>query len=271
MTGPQMSDEFATALRNELVALVDSTAHERQRSPLLTTPTNVASPRRPVRGGGGHPNQWVAAAVALVLVGAVTGAVIAGSLSSAPPIAATPIPTPAADLAEVYTVSGVVIERDGVVQLCVGAVLQSRPPVCGGGVVLEGWDWDQAPVPSEIAGGVQFTEDAVTVQGTVRVGSNVGEAPTLTLTEPPGGATLDSSLADQMIPPSGLSSDQLQQIIDGGDLFETIGFAVAAVQDGYIYALVAFDDGTLQKAADDRFGPGVVHVDSALTPVGETR
>ena len=39
-------------------------------------------------------------------------------------------------------------------------------------------------------------------------------------------------------------------------------------QDGYVWAQVIWDDGTLQDAADAEYGDGVVIVQSALRPIG---
>ncbi|MFS0893299.1 hypothetical protein [Microbacterium sp. 179-I 3D3 NHS] len=57
--------------------------------------------------------------------------------------------------------SGSVIERDGQTRLCFG-VLQSNPPVCGGGVELSGWDWEAVEGKYEAHAGVRWGDFTVT-------------------------------------------------------------------------------------------------------------
>ena len=80
--------------------------------------------------------------------------------------------------------------------LCVGAILQSYPPQCGGQVRLIGWDW--ADVTAEtVASGVTW------VDTTYVVGTYADETFTLTRPpsdRPPDGVVFDSPAAAQDLP-----------------------------------------------------------------------
>ena len=70
---------------------------------------------------------------------------------------------------------------------------------------------------------------------------------------------------DPSLPPGPLPEAEAQQIQD--DLAEALpGFLASAYVNGRIVAEVMFDDGTLQAAADERYGDDAVVVVSSLKP-----
>lgn len=176
-------------------------------------------------------------------------------------------PGPAARLGDVQpappegevTAQGTVMDDDGAVELCMGAIAESYPPQCGG-IPLEGWDWD-AVDGEETASGSTWGAYAVT-------GTFDGE--TFTVTQP----AILLALYDPMRPedPTGgvegaTAESRLIEIQD--ELLERLGQDLMSSwpERGYLWIQVLWDDGTLQDAADAEFGDGVVIVQSAMTPV----
>lgn len=169
---------------------------------------------------------------------------------------------PAPPTGEVIGV-GTVMDDAGNVEFCLGPVAESYPPQCSG-IALTGWDWDGV-VHGERSDDKRWGAYAVT-------GTFDGEA--LTVTQPP----IPLALYDPMAPvdPTGgadgttsearllaIQSTVADLFVDAGDAY--LGSYPAR---GHLWASVVWDDGTLQQAADDDFGSGVVIVQSALTPVG---
>ena len=113
----------------------------------------------------------------------------------------------------VYARSATLIQQgDEEPQLCLGMVLQSLPPQCGG-PVLVGLDWDDV-ADAETVGGVTFGSGWV-------VGTFDGETFTLTQpvsTDPPAGAQLPT---DEWTPPPALCEDPYRGGTEGGYATET--------------------------------------------------
>ena len=164
--------------------------------------------------------------------------------------------------AEVSAV-GTVLEADGGPELCLGPIAESYPPQCSGPPVV-GWDWS-AVDGEETASGVTWGAYAVW-------GAWDGE--TFTVTQEPVLAALYDPMVDPSapdpwdpsLPPGPLPEAEAQQIQD--ELAEALpGFLASAYVNGRIVAEVMFDDGTLQAAADERYGGDAVVVVSSLKPV----
>jgi hypothetical protein len=199
----------------------------------------------------------VAASAVLVLSGcASTGR---GGPAGGPDDPWTP-PTPALP-AEVSAV-GTVLEADGGSELCLGPIAESYPPQCSGPSIV-GWDW-AAVDGDESSSGVTWGTYAVW-------GDWDGE--TFTVTEEPVLAALYDPMVDPAapdpwdpsLPPGPLPEAEAQQIQD--ELAEALpGFLASANVNGRIVAEVMFDDGTLQAAADERYGDDAVIVVSSLKP-----
>lgn len=156
--------------------------------------------------------------------------------------------------------TGTVLEVEGDVRLCLGPVAESYPPQCDG-LPLKGWSWD----------GVDgFEESGDTRWGTYAVfGTFDGDV--FTTTQPP----IMLALYDPKRPedptggvPGETPTAELDEIATAmpamlGDLL-----LATWTQDGYVWAQVIWDDGTLQGAADADYGDGVVIIQSALRSLG---
>lgn len=155
--------------------------------------------------------------------------------------------------------TGTVIDTDGSVQLCLGAVMESYPPRCSG-IPVDGWTWDGVD-GSETSGGTKWGSYAV-------YGTYDGDR--YTITDPP----IMLALFDPVRPEDptsgidGVTPDaDLAAIRD--DLVDRLGTTALSVwtERGYVWVDVVWDDGTLQSAADAEFGDGVVIITSALREI----
>jgi hypothetical protein len=151
---------------------------------------------------------------------------------------------------------GTVLEADGDVQLCLGAVAESYPPQCSG-IPLHDWSWDGVE-GAESASGV--TWGAYALQGTFD-----GEA--FTVVEPP----IMLALYDPIKPedptegkPGAGSEEQLAEVQD--DLPDRLGdgYLSSYVDNGWLWVDVVWDDGTWQAAADEEYGEDVVIIRSVI-------
>jgi hypothetical protein len=176
------------------------------------------------------------------------------------PTAAAP-PAPAAS-GQVTTVTTVLQEGDGPPELCLGGVAESHPPQCGGPEIA-GWDWDT--VEAESAQDTTWGEYEV-------AGSWDGE--TFRLTEaaaapaewpaPPDDPRLDPDNAGAVGPErSEPEAHELQN-----EVFEHLGGLGGWIENGYIWVTVVYDDGSIQRYADDRYGADTVAVQSVLRDIG---
>jgi hypothetical protein len=174
---------------------------------------------------------------------------------------ATAPPAPAAS-GQVTTVDTVLQEGDGPPELCLGMILESYPPQCSG-LEIAGWDWDA----------VEAESSRDTTWGTYEVkGSWDGE--TFRVTEatvapadrpaPPEDPRLDpgnaGAIGSEMSEPEAL---ELQN-----EVHDHLGGLSGRIDNGYIWVTVAYDDGSIQRYADDRYGADMVAVQSALRDIG---
>lgn len=176
------------------------------------------------------------------------------------PTAAAP-PAPAAS-GLITTVSFVLQEGDGPPELCLGVILDSYPPQCSGPEIA-GWDWDA----------VEAESARDTTWGTYEVkGSWDGE--TFHLTEaaaapaerpaPPEDPRLDPDNAGAIGPETSESEIlELQK-----ELHDHLGTVDGRLENGYAWVTVVYDDGSIQRYADDRYGADTVAVQSALRDIG---
>jgi hypothetical protein len=176
------------------------------------------------------------------------------------PTAAAPR-TPAAS-GQVTAVATVLQEGDGPPELCLGAIAESYPPQCGGPAIT-GWDWDA--VEAESAHG--------TTWGMYEVkGSWDGE--TFALTEaaavpaerpaPPEDPRLDPGNAGAI--GSEMSEPEAQELQN--EVYDHLGGLLGWIENGYVWVTVPYDDGSIQRYADDRYGADMVAVQSALRDIG---
>lgn len=149
---------------------------------------------------------------------------------------------------------GTVLEREGIAMLCVGPVAESAPPQCAG-PELVGWDW--AVFDHEETGGVRWAQ-GVAVEGTYDA-----QAQTFTQQgEPMSAAAIQLPAIE--IPTGTLDDATAQAVVE--DLFslERPDLFSANPESGIVALDVAYDDGSMQAAIDEVYGPGVVFVVSAM-------
>jgi len=174
--------------------------------------------------------------------------------------AATAPPTPSAS-GPVSAVATVLQEGDGPPELCLGGVAESLPPQCGGPEIV-GWDWDA--VESDSASGTTWGEYAV--EGT-------WDGETFHLTEAaaapdewpgsPDDPRLDPDNAGAIGPDTPESeADELQN-----EVFDDLDSLTGWIENGYVWVTVVYDDGSIQRYADDKYGADTVAVQSALRDV----
>ncbi len=150
--------------------------------------------------------------------------------------------------------------EDAAPQFCLGAVAESYPPQCSG-PELVGWDWNEVE-GSETASGVTWGTYAVwgTWNGT---SLTVTDSIMLALYDPMFVA--DPYLDEANRGPTG--DDELaaiqQQVADEAPVEVLASWA----ENGYLFAQVTFDDGSVQEWADSTFGPDVVLIRPALVVV----
>jgi hypothetical protein len=160
------------------------------------------------------------------------------------------------------TAVGTVLELDGTPMLCLGAIAESYPPQCSGPTVV-GWDW-AAVEGEETASGVTWGAYAVW-------GDWDGETFAVTR-EPILAALYDPMLDptapnpwDDSLPPGALPESEAEVV--QAELDEVMpGLLTSSVVNGRVVVEVMFDDGTLQRSVDERYGDDAVVVISSLRP-----
>lgn len=165
-------------------------------------------------------------------------------------LAALPTPAPDSPVLAVTTV----LERDGGALLCVGAVAESAPPQCEG-LELLGWDW--AAFEHEQTGGVRWA------QGVAIQGAYDPEAGMFTQTGEPMSAAAITMPAIE-VPEGSLDAAAIEAMRRDFGAIERADVLATSGQQGTLVVEVVYDDGTVQQAIDEIYGPGVAFVISAL-------
>lgn len=158
------------------------------------------------------------------------------------------------------TITGGVLQHDGGEPVvCVGAQPMIAPPTCGG-PELVGWRW------KDVAG--------ETDHGPVRTAharlTGTYDGSRLTLTEPPVEVPLDAdgsdTTTDDPVAQGAGEARELrriqQRITDAWESSD--GVLMIGVGEGWVHIDVVYDDGSLQRQFDERFGPRMVRVTSWL-------
>lgn len=208
------------------------------------------------------------ATAGLVALGGCAGSATPGGRATTPP---GEFPRPAA--AGEVLAQGTVLQRDGEdPQLCLGAVADSYPPLCGGPPIL-GWDW-AAVEQSESASGVTWGSYAVT---------GTWDATAFTVTQPPVPLSLYDPLAqlDARLDPANPGPSDESTLLRVQEELHAAHYNPATFSDwseapilsdgpenGYLWVSVIYDDGSVQRFFDEQFGEGVVAVRSALRDAG---
>ncbi len=199
----------------------------------------------------------VGGALVVVLTGCAGGASPAANSAAGDAPPAVPASNPAAP-GEVLG-QGTVLQKDGEEPMfCLGAVAESYPPQCSGPEIA-GWDWS-AVDGSESASGVTWGTYAV--QGT-------WDGTVFTVTQPPIMLALYDPMpvVDPFTDPAnaGPSTEAeltaLQEKVHNDEFVEALA---SWPENGYLFVQVIYDDGSVQRYVDERYGEDVVQVRPAL-------
>ncbi len=202
---------------------------------------------------------------AALLAAASLGAALALGGCATP---ATPGGAPPSGIAapgEVIGQGTVLQVGDGAPMFCLGGVLESYPPQCDGPEIV-GWDWD-AVDGAEEANGV--TWGAYALQGT-------WDGERFTLTRPAMLLALYDPMptVDPYEDPANAGTTTESRLLEVQAELNTADASLRPLEsgprNGYLFATWIYDDGDLQHYFDDRYGADVVHVVSALRPVGDS-
>jgi hypothetical protein len=202
------------------------------------------------------------ASAALLLAASALAACGSGDGTSArdpgPSGDSMPTSAPAAP-GQVTTVDlATVMDQDGP-ELCLGAVAESWPPQCGG-PPIDGWSWADHRGAFESHQGIRWGRFAVT-------GTWDGETFTYAATVP--AALYDAMAAPPPVratPATSYSDAELDAIAE--EMRELPGAQGADAGRGQVLVDVLYDDGSLQRWAENTYGVDVVVVRSLLVDQG---
>lgn len=155
---------------------------------------------------------------------------------------------------------GTILQIDGEeAQFCLGPVMESYPPQCSGPVIV-GWEW-----PDD---GMFETSGEVTWGAYAVVGTWDGVE--FTPTQPAIPLALYDPIRPEPDPRSlpenaGDNSDELlARAQEELSVWTDVTVLTSYPENGYVWATVYYDDGTLQAYVDEVYGPDVVVIVSAL-------
>ena len=158
------------------------------------------------------------------------------------------------------TGQGTVLQKDGEdAQFCLGPIMESYPPQCSGPVITS-WEWPDDGM-YESSNGVTWGAYAVT-------GTWDGVA--FTPTSPPIPLALYDPIRPEPDPHAdpanaGENSEELlARVQDELAVWTDVTVLTVYTENGYVWATVYYDDGTLQSYLDEIYGPDVVVLQSAF-------
>ena len=230
------------------------------RALLIETARADTSPRashvkRPMR------RRAVLLVAAGVVLGVASTAGAVGVLNGLGSLSANGAAFPKAVTTDELTALGMVLQRgDGPPELCLGAVAQSRPPLCTG-PAIDGWDW--ALVEQE------ETASNVTWGDYVVYGTWDGVSFTMTRDPIPFSPSAPIPDADPRLDeqePGTADEAELRRVQRDLLAPDVPTLMVDGPINGYMFIGVIYDDGSIQAFVDKKYGPGVVVVLSALRP-----
>ncbi len=155
---------------------------------------------------------------------------------------------------------GTILQMDGQdAQLCLGPIMESYPPQCSGPVIAP-WEWPEDGM-YESSNGVTWGAYAVT---------GTWDGVEFTPTSAPIPLALYDPIRpepDPRLDPANAGDNPAELLTRAQD--ELSAWTSAAVltsyaENGYVWATVYYDDGTLQSYVDEIYGPDVVVIVSAL-------
>ena len=156
--------------------------------------------------------------------------------------------------------TGTVLQKGGGdAQFCLGAIAESYPPQCSGPVIV-GWEWPDDGM-FESANGVTWGTYALT---------GTWDGVEFTPTQPPIPLALYDTIRPEPDPredPANAgdnSEELLSRVQDELSAWTDVAVLMSYPENGYLWATVLYDDGSIQAYLDDVYGPDVVVVQSAL-------
>jgi hypothetical protein len=202
-----------------------------------------------------HPRALLLLVAPVLLLAACATPADPGGDSPGGPGAQQPVAAPGEVIGQ-----GTVLQIEGEeAQFCLAGVMESYPPQCSGPVIV-GWEWPDDGM-YESASGVTWGSYAL--QGT-------WDGVEFTPTQPP----IPLALYDPMMEEPDPRTDPANAGDNAEDLLvrvqeELHGWSDVTVlqsypENGYLWASVYYDDGTIQPYLDEVYGPDVVIVQSAL-------
>ncbi len=150
-------------------------------------------------------------------------------------------------------------KRGGAPMLCLGPVAASLPPQCGG-PVIRNWKWSEAGHFAS-AGAVMWGSYEVT--GTLAVGEFTQTRRPVPSTDAPPAEVSSTTEA----PGNG---KEMQLLLLQTELTSLRGQPIlrSGAENGYLVIDVVYDDGSLQRELDSKYGPRIILIRSALKPLG---
>lgn len=158
--------------------------------------------------------------------------------------------------------TGTVMDVDGTVEFCMGAIAESYPPQCTG-IPLEGWSWDGVD-GAEARDSIRWGAYALTGTYDGSAFTVTGEPMLLALYDPiasedPTGGEAGAATEAELL--------EIQEELPARFGENSGGYLGSYPENARLWVDVVWDDGTLQQAADDDYGEGVVIIRSALRAV----
>lgn len=199
---------------------------------------------------------------ALIPIAAGAALVLSGCLGGAGPVTPGAAPSAPGPADGDVIGTGTVLDDGSGPQLCLGPVAESYPPQCSGPAIV-GWDWSNVEGWEQASG---VTWGAYAVQGE-------WDGERFTLAQPPIMLALYDPMAEAPDPrfdpanAGDTAESRLLEIqsevhnLDVGEIFASIPM------NGRILLEVFYDDGSLQRYLDERYGEDVLVVHSALRTI----
>ena len=158
---------------------------------------------------------------------------------------------------------GTVLQKDGEeAQFCLGPIMESYPPQCSGPELL-GWEWPDDGM-SESSNGVTWGAYAI---------SGTWDGSVFTK----GEMVIPLALYDPIRPEpdpradpanAGSNDDELlTRVQEELSAWTSVTVLSSYPENGYLWATVYYDDGTIQSYLDEVYGPDVVVVQSAFRDI----
>jgi hypothetical protein len=149
-------------------------------------------------------------------------------------------------------------KRGGAPLLCLGPFAASLPPQCGG-PVLRNWDWSEAGHFAS-AGGVMW--------GSYEVTGMLANGEFIQTRRPVPSTDASPPEARPVTGPPG-NGKEMQLLLLQRELTSLRGqpILMSGAENGYLVIDVVYDDGSLQRELDSKYGPRIILIRSALKPI----